>query len=71
MRAGSSILAGVEVACHLCAGQHTGIGAQRFETPEAAWEASWKEGQRLVKLYQADLQVLVLCHFSSLICTTM
>ena len=38
-------------------GGRTGLGAQRFETPEAAWEAAWKEGRRLVKLYQADMQV--------------
>ncbi|CAL5228881.1 g12095 [Coccomyxa viridis] len=40
------------------AGSRHGLAGQRFETPEAAWDASWKEGQRLVKLYQAELQVL-------------
>ena len=33
------------------------VKLHRFETPEAAWEASWKEGQRLVKLYKTELQV--------------
>ena len=42
-------------ACN--AGSHYGLAGQRFETPEAAWDASWKEGQRLVKLYQTELQV--------------
>ena len=42
------------------AGGRQGLAGQRFETPEAAWDASWKEGQRLVKLYQAELQVILL-----------
>ena len=44
-------------ACAIAAGSRHGLAGQRFETPEAAWDASWKEGQRLVKLYQAELQV--------------
>ena len=43
--------------CAIAAGSRHGLAGQRFETPEAAWDASWKEGQRLVKLYQAELQV--------------
>ncbi|BDA45560.1 probable protein lin-9 homolog at C-terminar half [Coccomyxa sp. Obi] len=36
-------------------GGQPGVAQQKYATPEAAWEAAWKEGRRLVQKYQAEL----------------
>lgn len=36
-------------------GEAGGIVVQKYPTAEAAWQAAWKEGKRLVQMYQAEL----------------
>ncbi|EIE20316.1 hypothetical protein COCSUDRAFT_67577 [Coccomyxa subellipsoidea C-169] len=36
-------------------GGQGGVAQQRYSNAEAAWQAAWKEGRRLVQIYQAEL----------------
>lgn len=36
-------------------GLQQGIPQQSYPSPEAAWQAAWMEGRRLVQKYQAEL----------------
>lgn len=37
-------------------GGQAGVAQQRYPNAEAAWQAAWKEGRRLVQVYQAELK---------------
>jgi hypothetical protein len=56
-------------------GLQAGVAQQSYPSAEAAWQAAWSEGRKLVQKYQAELtqacapfrSILTLCHLMSVL----